>query len=88
MRPSANNQGRRWDEISCCLESNPLVSDKNLPESKQDKIIVVSSHGKKQKQNKTKKNQWDWRVRLKNKERKGEENLGFHRNHPWRDLEI
>ena len=52
MRPSANNQGRRWDEISCCLESNPLVSDKNLPESKQDKIIVVSSHGKKQKQNK------------------------------------
>ena len=49
MRPLANNQGRRWDEISCCLESNPLVSDKNLPESKQDKIIVVSSHGKKQK---------------------------------------
>ena len=55
MRPSANNQGRRWDEISCCLESNPLVSDKNLPESKQDKIIVVSSHDKKQKQNKQKK---------------------------------
>ena len=48
MHPSANNQGRRWDEISCCLERNPLVSDKNLPESKQDKIIVVSSHGKKQ----------------------------------------
>ena len=38
MRPSANNQGRRRDEISCCLERNPLVSDKNLPESKQDKL--------------------------------------------------
>ena len=88
MRPPANNQGRRWDEISCCLERNPFVSDKNLPGSKQDKIIVVSSHGKKQKQNKTKKNQWDRRVRLKNKERRGEENLGFRRNHPWRDLEI
>ena len=49
MRPSANNQGRRWDEISCCLESNPLVSDKNLPESQRNKISVVSSHKKKKK---------------------------------------
>ena len=49
MRPSANNQGRRWDEISCCLESNPLVSDKNLPESQRNKISVVSSHIKKKK---------------------------------------
>ena len=88
MRPSANNQGRRWDEISCCLERNPLVSDKNLPGSKQDKIIVVSSHGKQTKTKQNKKNRWDRRVRLKNKERRGEENLGFHRNHPWRDLEI
>ena len=47
MRPSANNQGRRWDEISCCLESDPLVSDKNLPESQRNKISVVSSHKKK-----------------------------------------
>ena len=68
MRPSANNQGRRWDEISCCLESNPLVSDKNLPESKQDKIIVVSSHGKKQKQKKNKK---------KNKTKKKKKPMGL-----------
>ena len=47
MHPSANNQGRRWDEISCCLESYPLVSDMNLPESQRNKISVVSSHKKK-----------------------------------------